>query len=259
LRVLITNDDGIDAEGIALLEKSARNVSDDVWVVAPATNQSSCSRAITQTKRVACEMRAEQRFAVGGTPGDCVIIALNGLIPGKPPDMVLSGVNRGSNLGEDIATSGTVGACLQAWEQSVPGIAMSQVLANFKDKNTNWCSSQAHLEKILRQLVPLLLERPGVINVNFPPLDNSDKISGIEITEIGRRLRPLAVNSEKDEKGSLWFDYRSMRNKMVVTPQSDIDLAYRGYITLTPLTLDMADRARLSSFKKLIDPNRETK
>ncbi len=240
-----------------MLEKSARCVSDDVWVVAPATNQSSCSRALTQTKKVACEKRAEQRFAVGGTPGDCVIIALNGLIPGKLPDIVLSGVNRGSNLGEDLAISGTVGACLQAWEQSVPGIAMSQVLANFKDKNTNWGSSQTHLEKIMRRLIPLLLERPGVINVNFPPLDNSDKISGIEVAEVGRRLRPLAVHSEKDEKGRLWFDYRSLRNKKDVTPESDIDLAYRGYITVTPLALDMSDRARITSFKKLIDPNWE--
>ena len=257
LRILITNDDGIDAEGIELLEKSARCVSDDVWVVAPAANQSSCSRALTQTKKVACEKRTERHFAIDGTPGDCAIIALNGLIPGQLPDIVLSGVNRGSNLGEDLAISGTVGACLQAWEQRVPGIALSQVLANFNHKITNWGSSNAWLEKTLRRLIPLLLEHPGVINVNFPPLDKPDEVEGIEVTEIGRRLLPLMVHSEQDENGRSWFDYRSLRNKKEVTPESDIDLAYRGYITVTPLTLDMSDRARITSFKKLIDPNWE--
>lgn len=183
-----------------------------------------------------------------GTPGDCAIIALNGLIPGKWPDIVLSGVNRGSNLGEDIALSGTVGACLQAFEQGVPGIALSQVLANFTDKNTNWRSSTAHLQALLEKIIPQVIDNPTVLNVNFPPLDNPQTLAGIKTAMSGRRLLPLKATAETDTNGQKWFDYRSMRNKQQVTADSDIDLAYRDFITLTPLTLDMAAYAQWPLF-----------
>ena len=253
MRILITNDDGFGADGIVMLERVARLISDDVWVVAPASNQSSCSRKITQSTKVACEQRGIQQYAVEGTPADCAIIGLNGLIPGDTPDLVLSGVNRGSNLGEDLALSGTVGACMQAWEQGVPGIALSQVLANFTAKEVNWISATAHLEAALRKLIPMVLENPTVLNVNFPPLDEPSELVGYKVANIGYRLLPLQVQKEESEDGTYLFDYRSLRNKLEVSDNSDIDLAYRGNITITPLTLNMADDSALRAYTKLVN------
>lgn len=166
---------------------------------------------------------------------------------------MLSGVNRGSNLGEDLALSGTIGACLQAWEQGVPGIALSQVLANFTDKHTNWRSSTAHLETFLQHMLPLLIDNPTVLNVNFPPLDDPQALAGSKVAEIGRRLLPLMVKSEIDASGQQWFDYRSLRNKTKRSKDSDIDLAYRGFITLTPLTLEMADYTRFATLTQTLN------
>ena len=252
MRILLTNDDGIDAEGILLLERVARDLSNDVWVVAPAGNQSSCSRAITQTRKLRCEQLGERRYAIEGTPGDCAIVALNGLIPDKLPDLVLSGVNRGSNLGEDVALSGTVGACLQAWEQGVPGIACSQVLANFTERPTNWRSSEMWLATTLETLIPDLIGNPGVLNVNFPPLDDPQSLRGTTVAETGRRLLPLVVNCEAGASGETWFDYRSLRNKSQVTADSDIDMAYRGYITVTPLTINLSDPKRMQTCRDVL-------
>ena len=252
MRLLLTNDDGIEAEGLALLESVARRFSDDVWVVAPASNQSSCGRAITQTRKVACDQLGDQRYAIGGTPGDCAIIALNGLIPGKRPDVVLSGVNRGSNLGEDIALSGTVGACLQAWEQGVSAIAFSQVLANFTARPTNWQGAEAFLEQTLQRFLKIALDEPGVLNVNFPPLDDVANYRGTVLAAPGIRLLPLSVKSEVDATGQCWYDYRSLRNKREVSENSDIDLAYRGHITVSPLTHTLHHDARVGKLESIM-------
>ncbi|MEM7208798.1 MAG: 5'/3'-nucleotidase SurE [Pseudomonadota bacterium] len=246
MRVLLTNDDGIDAPGIALLERAARAISDDVWIVAPAGNQSSCSRAITQTRKVRCETRAEKKHAIEGTPGDCVIIALNGLLD-PIPDVILSGVNRGSNLGEDIGLSGTVGACLQAAEQNVPAIAFSQVLANFSARETNWKSSEAYLSDCLQKWVPFVREEGGALNINFPPVDDIKDVRGYRIAPVGRRLLPIQVKSEKVADGVCEFDYRSLRNKTQLSPDGDVDLAYRGHITVTPLHAGLADDSRIAA------------
>ncbi len=103
-------------------------------------------------------------------------------------------------------------------------------------------------------MIPILRDDPAVLNINFPPLDNPREFAGLEVVETGRRLTPLTVHSVADEDDKHWFDYRSMRGKKEVTPDSDIDLAYRGFITVTPLTLDIVDRARLPSFRNLLNP-----
>ena len=253
MRILITNDDGINAEGIALLTHAAKVLSDDVWVVAPVDNQSSCSRKITQSQKVACHRLAPRRFAVEGTPGDCAIIGLNGLLEDQRPALVLSGVNRGSNLGEDVDLSGTVGACLQAWEQGVPAIALSQVLHNFHAEQVNWIAAQAHLESTLKRLVPWLLDNPTVINVNFPPLDKASDVKAMVVAPTGRRPQPLNVIKETDGNGHYRFDYRTLRNQARPQDNSDIDLAYLGHITLTPLTLNRSDQATAHLYAQLIN------
>jgi 5'-nucleotidase len=141
-RVLLVNDDGIESPGLAVLERAVRGFTGDVWTVAPRENQSARGRAYTLRRPVDCQRLAERRFAVEGTPVDCVLVALNGLIAGRRPDLVLSGVNQGTNLGEDIPASGTVGACLEAAEQGVPGIAFSQVGAYRAADDAVWASAE---------------------------------------------------------------------------------------------------------------------
>ncbi len=255
MRILITNDDGIDAPGIALLERSARTLSDDVWVVAPALNQSSCGRALTQTRGVDCSARGPQRFAISGTPGDCVLIALNYLLETQPPDLILSGVNRGSNLAEDIHISGTVGACLQGWEQRIPSIAISQVLEDFEAEPACWEAAIHHLDSTLAMLVPLVVAQPCVINMNLPPLEDAAHLKGLMVTELGH----YAMKPSIGKNASGQFFYPSMRNRDRTSEAGDLAYAWNGYITLTPLTLDVLDTSAITRLKQQIETTHSAK
>src|SRR5262247_4073995 len=126
-RILVTNDDGINAPGLKVLEKVARALSRDVWVVAPEIEQSGAGHSLTLRRPLQVRKIAERRFAVDGTPTDCVLLAVNRLIDGKKPDLVLSGVNRGANLGEDVTYSGTIAAAMEATLLDIPAIAFSQL------------------------------------------------------------------------------------------------------------------------------------
>ena len=238
-RVLIVNDDGVDAPGIAILEAAVRRFCDDVWVVAPAENQSSKGRAITQTQPVRAVRLCERRFAVHGTPGDCVLVGLNGLLDERRPDLVLSGVNEGANIGEDIACSGTVGACLWAAEQGVAGIAFSQVCGGFApDKQPiSWACAERELDRLLPRLVAALDGEICTLNVNFPVADSPDELRGVAVTHTGWRSGDPVVPSipvAKDRE----FHYPELRPDDADEPDSDIAKVCDGFITVTPLMLD---------------------
>src|SRR5215470_11436338 len=125
-RILVTNDDGINAPGLKVLEKVARSLSRQVWVVAPEAEQSGAAHSLTLRRPLRVRRLSARRFAVDGTPTDCVLLAVHSIMP-KRPDLVLSGINRGSNLGEDITYSGTIAAAMEATLLEIPAIAMSQV------------------------------------------------------------------------------------------------------------------------------------
>ncbi len=246
-RVFITNDDGIDAAGIARLEKAAREHCDDVWVVAPAGNQSSCSRRITQHQKVICRQLGERRYAVEGTPADCSIVALNGLIPGRKPDLILSGVNNGANLGEDLALSGTVGACLQAMEQGIPGIAFSQVVDKTISNEVSWHCSDSHLAILLPQLVAMLDNACPTLNVNFPPLQQQQNARGVKVVPSGRRHTPISLQGVKHNKDETHFYYPTLRQDKPGNAGSDLEQLYDGYITVTPIQADLTRHSSLLS------------
>ena len=238
-RVLVVNDDGIDSDGLALLERTARTFTDDVWTVAPRENQSARGRAYTLRRPVDCRRLAERRYAVAGTPVDCVLVALNGLIPGRRPDLVLSGVNQGTNLGEDIPASGTVGACLEAAEQGVPGIAFSQVGATDDPADVVWSCAEQHLPDLLPKLAATLGHHEMVLNVNFPHLGAAGEPAGTCVVPAGRRKGPVMVETHGDDgNGAATFFYGRLRADDPHAPNCDIDRAYAGHITITPLKLD---------------------
>jgi len=170
MRILLTNDDGIEAEGLECLEKIARTLSDDVWVVAPQTEQSAKGRGITLTEPLRVNKLGDKRFAVTGTPTDCVILAVNDLMPEKP-DLVLSGVNRGHNVGEDVSYSGTVAGALQGMAFGIRSIALSQSLERFHDDVVaHWETAEAFAPGIIAKLLEQKWEDGVVMNVNFPNL-----------------------------------------------------------------------------------------
>ena len=242
-RIVVVNDDGIDAHGFSILEQAVKQHSDDVWVVAPASDQSGRARAMSYRKDVRVEARGEKRYAVEGTPADCVIVALNGLLKDKPVDLVVSGVNDGENIADDVASSGTVGACLEAADQDIPGIALSQGWGNFD--NTNWTCSKALLSELLPKLAGAISDLRMVLNVNFPALDDASKIAGCRVVHTGWRLGPttLEERTTSDDKRVFYID--SLREDRPNQPGCDLELLSQNFLTVTPLTLDQTNYAAL--------------
>jgi len=235
-RVMVCNDDGFESEGIRILLDTIRSFSDDVWLVAPNTNQSARSRAYSIAQDVRVRQLDDRRFAVDGTPVDCAIVGLNGLIPGRRPDLVLSGVNEGTNLAEDIPVSGTIGACMEAVDQGIPAIAFSQVGTYQASEGGTWLATQEYLHELLPKLVGNLGPELPLLNVNFPQLKSREDLRGIKIVPSGRR--PPAINvmnkvGNNADETIYYFDL--LREDRGTYPDSDIHLALNGYVTITPL------------------------
>ncbi len=241
-RILICNDDGIEAPGLALLAEAARAFTDDVWIVAPRTNQSARGRAFSVRTTVYARKQAEREYAVDGTPADCAILGLNGLIPGRCPDLVLSGVNEGANLGEEIPSSGTVGACLQAGDQGVRAIAFSQFGAYHDTGPAAWATAREWLPRLLPDLVARLDDESPVLNVNFPP----GAVSGVRATPVGRRPGPVRIEPRPPAPdGRVGFYVDELRPDAASTLESDIGLLLGGFVTVTPLSADPTATASL--------------
>ncbi len=165
-RLLVTNDDGINAPGLRVLERVARDISDDVWVVAPETNQSGASHSLTINRPLRIRQLSKRRFAVDGTPTDCVLLALQTVMKDDPAELVLSGVNNGGNLGEDVTYSGTVAAAMEATLFNVPAIAFSQVCQN--GQRVKWATAAQHAPEVIERLLTEGWPNDVLINVNFP-------------------------------------------------------------------------------------------
>ncbi len=247
-RIVVVNDDGIDAHGLSILEHAARRCCDDVWVVAPAANQSGRGRALSWRQDVQVEARGEKRFAVHGTPADCVLIALSGLLDGRGVDLVLSGINAGSNLANDIGSSGTVGACFEAAERGVPAIAFSQRHAGGSGPD-RWTCAASLTEHLLHHLFDALCAPRRVLNVNFPALANGEVAAGVQVTHSGWREGPMSIEEKPSHRGRRVFHVYTIREDEPNEPDCDLDLALRGYVTVTPLSLDQTRYEDLAAMR----------
>ena len=183
-RVLLTNDDGIDAPGLAVLEEVAAAIAAEVWVVAPEHDQSGTSHSVSLHHPLRMRPRGPRRFAVGGTPGDCVAMGLRHLLRETPPELVLSGVNRGGNIGMETVFSGTVGAAMTAILLGVPAIALSQT---FRDRdNVPWDTARALAPDVRVNAVA-----PGLVATPWTePWSEERKASTVGRTMLGRMARP---------------------------------------------------------------------
>lgn len=246
-RILVTNDDGIHAPGIQLLERIARQLSNDVWVVAPETEQSAASHSLTVHNPVRLKKYEEKRFSVTGTPTDCVLMAKNVVMPkDMPPTLVLSGVNRGSNVGDDIGYSGTVAGAMEACVLGIPAIALSQLFDDVED--AFWGTAEHFAPGIIKKLCEIGWPRASFINLNFPAC-HADKVKGIQCAPQGKREFAVNIHLKNDPKGKPYYWIGGDRDN-AAPEHTDIHALEQDFITITPLHLDMTDYKTLSTFKE---------
>lgn len=249
MRILLTNDDGIHAPGLAVLERVARALSDDIWVVAPAEEQSGTGRSLTITKPVRVRRFDERRFAVTGTPTDAVMMALAKLV--EPwPDLVLSGVNRGANLAEDVSYSGTVSAAMEGAFAGIRSVALSQLYAGVgPGENVSFAAAEAWGERVLRPIIDAEWAARTVVNVNFPPVP-PDEVRGVQVCRQGLRDHGrLRLDHRTDPRG---FDYYWLALQRVPhdpEPGTDLAAVTQGFVSVTPLHLDLTHEPSLAAFR----------
>jgi 5'-nucleotidase len=251
LRILLTNDDGYHAPGLKVLEEIAARFSDDIWVVAPAEEQSGAGHSLTLTRPIRVRRHGERRFAVAGTPTDAVMMALARLMPERP-DLILSGVNRGANLAEDVTYSGTVSAAMEGALAGVRAIALSQVYAREgAGDDVPFAAARAWGERVLRPLLDAPLAPRTLVNINFPARPAED-VKGVRV--VGQGLRDygrLKIVSNRDPRG---YEYHWFAlGPSIATPAHDTDLeaVQDGFIAVTPLHLDLTHRESLDMLRAI--------
>src|SRR3954466_987505 len=180
MRILITNDDGIHAPGLDACEKIARAMSDDVWIVAPETDQSGVSHSLSLNDPLRLREIGDRRFAVKGTPTDCVILGTRHIMQEARPDLVLSGVNRGANVAEDVTYSGTIAAAMEGTILGVRSIALSQSYGVSGREGIKWHCAEHHAARVIRRLVQQEMEPGTLLNVNFPDCE-PEEVAGLAI------------------------------------------------------------------------------
>ncbi len=234
-KILVTNDDGYHAPGIQLLEKIARKISNNVWVVAPETEQSCKSHSLTLDRPLQIKEIAEQKFHVNGTPSDAMLLAINHMFKDSPPDLVLSGINFGRNAGVDVTYSGTIAAAMEANILGVPSIALSQVI---RDGAASWNIAEAHAEGVIRKLVALgRWPRDVIMNVNFPH-ETAGTVRGIRVaSHHGGKLRDDVIARE----GMWGMPYYWVGHSIYdhYAEGTDVHALENGYVSVTPLHTDL--------------------
>lgn len=247
-RILLSNDDGIEATGLKVLERVARTLSDDIWVVAPENEQSAVSHSLTVRTPLRIRTVSERRYAVNGTPTDAVLLAITHILKDHPPDLVLSGVNRGGNLGEDVTYSGTIAAAMEGTLLGVPSVALSQYVANERQK-TPWATAERHAADVIRKLVTVPWPKGVLVNVNFPDIP-ADQVKGIEVAAQGRRKPGGELDRRLDPRGVPYFWIGTLRTEEPTRPGSDLAAVLQGSIAVTPLSTDLTHRASLAVLKE---------
>ncbi|APG63622.1 5'/3'-nucleotidase SurE [Sphingorhabdus lutea] len=251
MRIMLTNDDGINAPGLAILEKIAAQLSDDIWVIAPAEENSGAGHSLTLTRPIRIRKHGEKRFSVTGTPTDSVMLGLGKIMEDFRPDLILSGVNRGANLGDDITYSGTVAAAMEGTLAGVRSIALSQVYS--KESIGDGVSFDAALRfgaDVVKKIITHKFPDRTLVNVNFPPL-SPDEVKGVKVVRQGfHDYGRAAIVPGRDPRGFdyYWFGLHGMEHSP--DHNTDLEAIDDGYISVTPLQLDLTHNDSLDALSK---------
>lgn len=250
MRILLTNDDGINAPGLKVLETIARAMSDDVWVCAPAEEQSGAGHSLTLHHPVRLREHGERRFSVTGTPTDSVNLALRKLFEDRMPDLVLSGVNAGQNLGDDITYSGTISAAMEAALAGIPAIGLSQAYS----KTVKTFEAAEHWgARVLAPLIDVQMAKRTLVNVNFPARPAAD-VKGIRVVRQGFHdyaRGSLVEGTDPRGRNYYWFGLQAAEHTL--DHGTDLEAVDDGYIAVTPLQLDLTHHSAIDALASRYD------
>ncbi|PVE25211.1 5'/3'-nucleotidase SurE [Microvirga sp. KLBC 81] len=248
MRILCTNDDGIHAPGLKTLEAIARNLSDDVWVVAPETDQSGVAHSLSLNDPLRLREISSRHFAVKGTPTDCVIMGVRELMREHKPDLVLSGVNRGQNAAEDVTYSGTVAGAIEGTLLGVPSIALSQAYGPGTRNSPRWHCAEHHGPNIIRKIIDAGIEKGILVNVNFPDCE-PEEVQGTAVVNQGQRTQELLrLDARLDGRGNPYYWIAFERGPFTPGNGTDLWALAHKRIAVTPLRIDMTDEPTLTRY-----------
>ena len=238
-RVMLTNDDGIDAPGMAVMEEIAAQIAKEVWVIAPEHDQSGQSHAISLHHALRISTRGNRRYGVTGTPGDCAAIGLSHLMKDTPPQLVLSGVNRGLNLGLETVFSGTVGGAMTAMMLGVPALALSQAFSN--RNAVPWDTARTLGAETIRKLWAIGWGKKAILNINFPPIPAAEAGPMTLARQGEGMVAGMQVETRVDPRGMEYHWLNFKRGDIPQGPESDYSALRAGKIVVTPLRYDRTD------------------
>lgn len=254
MRILVTNDDGIHAPGLKVCEDIANALSSDVWVVAPEVDNSGVSHSLSLNDPLRLRQIDDQRFAVKGTPTDCVIMAARHIMMDRQPDLVLSGVNRGSNVAEDVTYSGTVAGAMEGTVLGIPSIAMSQAYGPETRHNPLWETARTHAPALIKRILAAEMPRDVLVNINFPNCMPQD-VKGIAVSSQGKRDQEmLKIDPRYDGRGNPYYWLAFTRKRSPGAPNgTDLFALSQDCIAVTPLRLDMTDEPFMTKLAEVLD------
>jgi len=254
-KILITNDDGYDAIGIKKLIEAVEGLG-EIFVVAPEHHKSACGHSLTISKPLFLRSKDDDFYTVDdGTPTDCVYLALNHIFEDIKPDIVLSGINLGANMGDDITYSGTAGAVMEAVLQGISGIAFSQVVKTYhkEDNTVDWAQTKKYVRAITQKVLkndPFKGERK-FLNVNIP----NDEIKGIKVTKLGYKEYTNEAFLHHDPRGREYFWIGLPALEFEYEEWSDLGAVSDGFVSITPIKMDMTDYAEIPAIKEWLRGN----
>ncbi|MDG1432130.1 MAG: 5'/3'-nucleotidase SurE [Paracoccaceae bacterium] len=260
MRILLTNDDGINAPGLEVMAQIASEVAGpegEVWTVAPAFEQSGVGHCISYTHPMMVSQMADRRYAAEGSPADCVLVALHDVMRDCRPDLVLSGVNRGNNSAENTLYSGTIGGAMEAALQGVPAIALSQYYGpENKDADDPFEASRVHGAATVRAILNAELSNSGdyrlFYNVNFPPVPASN-VKGTKAVRQGRREGTnFGAEAHLSPSGRRFLWIKGGDQRAPVGADTDAGVNLDGYISVTPMVADLTDYRSLSKLDEAL-------
>ena len=246
-RILLSNDDGVTSEGLSALADALSHLG-EVYTVAPDRDQSASSHSLTLTRPLRMEKISERKFSVDGTPTDCINLAVNGILKDGKPDLVVSGINTAANMGDDITYSGTVSATMEATLLKIPSVAVSM-----NAKKDFVFQTGAHYARLVAELVLQTgLPEDTLLNVNVPNLPLG-RVKGIRITRQGKRVYKTPIVEKTDPRGKKYYWIGGDKLDSVPIENSDIASVEDGYVSVTPIKLDMTDYAYMEELEKNFD------